>query len=161
MMNRYLGNVAIVMATTIVTVGTAMADVTVAPVALAASGMSSTQPTSKVVYHVNEGIEKAAAALRNVRNHLDAEPHAKIVIVTHGPGIDFLLEGAKDRNGNPFDATIDTLQARGVEFRVCNNTLETRKIDRKQVIPQATIVPSGVAEIGRLQAMEAYVYLKP
>jgi intracellular sulfur oxidation DsrE/DsrF family protein len=158
MMNRYLGNAAAVMALTIAAVGTAMAG---APAALAESGMSSSQPSSKVVYHVNEGVEKAAAALRNVRNHLDAEPHAKIVVVTHGPGIDFLLEGAKDGNGNPFDATVDTLQARGVEFRVCNNTLATRKIDPKSVIPQAKIVPSGVAEIGRLQAMEAYVYLKP
>jgi len=29
------------------------------------------------------------------------------------------------------------------------------------VIVDATIVPSGVAEIGRLQAKEGYVYLKP
>lgn len=117
--------------------------------------------TSKVVYHINEGVDKAVPVLRNVRNHLDAEPKAKIVVVAHGPGIDFLLEGAKDKNGNPFDATVDTLQAQGVEFRVCNNTLVTRKIDPKKVIPQATIVPSGVAEIGRLQAAEGYVYLKP
>ncbi len=66
--------------------------------------------------------------------------------MTHGPGIDFLLEGAKDKNGNPFDAIVDTLQAKGVEFRVCNNTLVSRKIDKGRVIPQATIVPSGVAE---------------
>ncbi len=128
---------------------------------LATSGAALAEPSSKVVYHVNEGLEKAAAVLRNVKNHLDAEPTAKIVVVTHGPGIDFLLDGAKDKNGNPFDATVDTLQARGVEFRVCNNTLESRKIDRKRVIPEATIVPSGVAEIGRLQAKEGYVYLKP
>jgi hypothetical protein len=29
------------------------------------------------------------------------------------------------------------------------------------VIPEATIVPSGVAEIGRLESKEGYVYLKP
>jgi hypothetical protein len=114
-----------------------------------------------VVYHVNEGLEKAAAALRNVGNHLDAEPRTKIVVVTHGPGIDFLLDGARDRNGNPFDVTVDTLQLKGVEFRVCNNTLVSRKIDRSKVIAQAAIVPSGVAEIGRLQSKEGYVYLKP
>jgi uncharacterized protein len=132
-----------------------------AALALAFSGAALADPSSKVVYHVNEGVEKAAAALRNVRNHLETEPQAKIVVVTHGPGIDFLLEGAKDRNGNPFDATVDTLQAKGVEFRVCNNTLVVRKIDPKMVISQAKIVPSGVAEIGRLQAKEGFVYLKP
>jgi hypothetical protein len=34
-------------------------------------------------------------------------------------------------------------------------------MDASAVIPEATIVPSGVAEIGRLQAREGYVYLKP
>ncbi|MGZ5032955.1 MAG: DsrE family protein [Usitatibacter sp.] len=128
---------------------------------IAWSGIAFAEPSSKVVYHINEGVDKAAAALRNIRNHLETEPTAKIVVVTHGPGIDFLLEGAKDRNGNSFDATVDTLQAKGVEFRVCNNTLTVRKIDPKSVIREATIVPSGVAEIGRLQAKEGYVYLKP
>jgi intracellular sulfur oxidation DsrE/DsrF family protein len=125
------------------------------------AGPALADPSSKVVYHVNEGTEKAVAVLRNVRNHLDAEPTAKIVVVTHGPGIDFLLDGAKDKNGNPFEVTVDTLGARGVEFRVCRNTLEVRGIDAKQVIAQAKVVPSGVAEIGRLQAKEGYVYLKP
>jgi uncharacterized protein len=128
---------------------------------MAWSGMALADASSKVVYHVNEGVEKAAAALRNVGNHLDAEPQAKIVVVTHAAGIDFLLDGGKDKNGNPFDATVDTLQAKGVEFRVCNNTLVSRKIDPKRVIAQAKIVPSGVAEIGRLQSKEGYVYLKP
>ena len=116
---------------------------------------------SKSVYHINEGGDKAVPALRNVGNHLGAEPNAKIVVVTHGPGIDFLLEGAKDKNGNPYDAMVDTLQAKGVEFRVCNNTLVSRKIDKKRVISQATIVPSGVAELVRLQSQEGYAYVKP
>jgi intracellular sulfur oxidation DsrE/DsrF family protein len=36
-----------------------------------------------------------------------------------------------------------------------------RHIDRSRVIPEAKIVPSGVAEIGRLESKEGYVYLKP
>ena len=131
-----------------------------APAANTAASKSS-EPAMKVVYHVNEGVDHAPQVLRNIKNHLDAEPNTRIVVVTHGPGIDFLLEGAHDKNGNPFDATVDTLQARGVQFRVCNNTLESRHIDPKRVIPEATIVPSGVAEIGRLESKEGYVYLKP
>ncbi len=124
------------------------------PSALAAESM-------KVVYHVNEGLAKASAALRNIRNHLDADKMAKIVVVTHSAGIDFLLDGAADKNGNQFDAIVQGLKNRGVEFRVCNNTLVARKIEASRVIPEASIVPSGVAEVARLQAKEGYVYVKP
>jgi intracellular sulfur oxidation DsrE/DsrF family protein len=115
----------------------------------------------KVVYHITDSAI-ASTALNNIRNHLNASPKAKIVVVTHGPGIDFLLEGAKNKNGNPYDATVQELADRHkVEFRVCNNTLETRKIPKSQVIPEATIVQSGVAEVSRLQVQEGYAYLKP
>ncbi|PZP59979.1 MAG: hypothetical protein DI596_06370, partial [Azospira oryzae] len=101
------------------------------------------------------------AALRNIRNHLDAEPKSKIVVVTHGKGIDFLLEGAEDKNKNPYQVTVQTLKEKGVEFKVCNNTLVSRKIEKSKVIPEADIVPSGVAEVGKLQQKYGFVYLKP
>ena len=115
----------------------------------------------KVVYHVSEGIDQATQALRNIRNHLSADPTAKISVVTHANGIDFLLDGAKDKNGNAFDANVQELVKKGVDFRVCRITLERRNIDPKKVIEEARIVPSGVAEVSRLQAKEGYVYLKP
>lgn len=114
----------------------------------------------KVVYHMNDSTN-AMAALNNVRNHLSASPKAKIVVVTHGPGIDFLLQGAQDKNGNPYEVVVQELVGRKVEFRVCNNTLTGRKIDKSKVLPEATIVPSGVAEVARLQTMEGYAYIKP
>ena len=132
-----------------------------APDGSAAAGGARGSPPIKVVYHINEGVQKAPLVLRNIRNELDAEPNTKIVVVAHGQGVDFLLDGAKDKNGNPFDATVDTLESRGVEFRVCNNTLKSRHIDPKLVIPEAKIVPSGVAEIARLESKEGYAYLKP
>lgn len=119
------------------------------------------QPNVKAVYHINQGLEQASNGLRNIRNHLAVDPKAKITVVTHAAGIDFLLEGAKDKNGNPYDAIVQDLVTQGVDFRVCNFTLESRRIDRSRVIPEATIVPSGVAEIARLQATEHYVYVKP
>lgn len=115
----------------------------------------------KVVYHVSEGIEQATNALRNVRNHLSADPGARITVVTHANGIDFLLDGAKDKNGNEFLANVQELVQRGVDFRVCRITLERRMIDPKRVIEEARLVPSGVAEVSRLQAREGYAYLKP
>jgi uncharacterized protein len=115
----------------------------------------------KVVYHLSEGLDQASRALRNIRNHLSADPSAKIVVVTHAAGIDFLLDGAKDKNGNPFDAIVQDLSGQGVDFRVCNFTLKSRDIGKEKVIPEAKIVPSGVAEVARLQAREGYAYLRP
>lgn len=114
----------------------------------------------KVIYHISDSVN-ATAGLRNARNHLDQSPKAKIVFVTHGPGIDFLLEGATDKNGNPYDILVQELAARKVEFRVCNNTLVARKIDKSKLLPETSIVPSGVAEVARLQIHEGYAYLKP
>ena len=126
----------------------------------AASPGGTAQP-GKTVYHINTGVETAAAALGNIRNHLNADPSAKIVVVTHGPGIDFLLQNAKDSRGREFSAAVSELADRKVEFRVCNNTLVTRKIDAGQLLMETKIVPSGVAEVARLQAQEGFAYLKP
>lgn len=115
----------------------------------------------KVVYHLNEGLKQATLALRNIRNHLAVDPTAKIVVVAHASGIDFLLAGAQDEHKNPYDAAVEDLAMQGVEFRVCNFTLEARKIDKATVLPEAKIVPSGVAEIARLQAREGYAYIRP
>ena len=115
----------------------------------------------KVVYHNNEGTDHAPQMLRNVRNHLNADPGAKIVVVSHAAGIDFLMRDAKDKNGNPFEVTVQDLVSKGVEFRACEYTLKSRNIDPKNLIEDAKLVPSGVAEVARLQAQEGYVYLKP
>jgi intracellular sulfur oxidation DsrE/DsrF family protein len=71
------------------------------------------------------------------------------------------MRDAKDANGNPFEVTVQTLVAQGVEFRVCEITLKQRNIDKKQLIDDVKYVPSGVAEVSRLQFQEGYAYLKP
>jgi uncharacterized protein len=115
----------------------------------------------KVVYHVNDTEDQAVNALRNIGNHLEVNPKAKIVVVTHSRGIDFLFDGAKDKRGNPYNIAVEDLKRRGVQFDVCNITLRNRKIEKSKFIPEATFVPSGVAEITRLQQREGYAYLRP
>lgn len=118
-------------------------------------------PPVKTVYHLTNGLDEAQRAMGNVRNHFNADPKARIVVVSNGDGILFMLDGAKDRNGNPFEATIQDLKSKGVDFRLCNNTLVQRKIDRARVIADVEIVTSGVAEAANLQAREGYSYLRP
>ena len=115
----------------------------------------------KVVYHLNEGVAQASRAIGNIRNHLNADPTAKIVVVTHGAGIDFLLDGANNAQQQPFAGSVSDLANKGVEFRVCNNTLVSRNISADKVVMEAKIVPSGVAEVARLQSRESFVYLRP
>lgn len=115
----------------------------------------------KVVYHLSEGIPQASRAIGNIRNHLAADPTAKIVVVTHGLGIDFLIDGATNQLDQPFAGGVSDLANKGVEFRVCNNTLVSRKISPDKLVMEAKVVPSGVAEVAKLQAKEGFVYLRP
>ena len=114
----------------------------------------------KMVFHIDE-TRNARWALMLANSYLDDSPGAKIVIVAFGPGIDFLLEGAEDGRGNPYDAAVMELAAKGVAFKVCAATLGARQLAKERVVDEASIVPSGLSEIARLQIQEGYAYLKP
>ncbi len=114
----------------------------------------------KVVYHFDGGLEQATKGLRNINNHLEVDPKARLVAVTHADGVDFLMEGAKDRFG-PFDARVQDLMGKGVKFQVCEITLRNRKLRKDQFILGVEFVPSGVVQITHLQQKEGYAYLKP
>lgn len=114
----------------------------------------------KMVFHLDETVN-ARWALMLANSYLEDSPNVKIVIVAFGPGVDFLVEDAEDRNGNPYDAAVMELSQKGIEFRVCANTLNAKNIAKERILDDATIVPSGLSEIARLQLKEGYAYLKP
>jgi uncharacterized protein len=115
----------------------------------------------KVIYHLDSGLAQATKGLRNIRNHLEVDPKARIVVVTHADGVDFLMNGAMDANKNPYNVAVETLKAQGVTFEVCKITLRNRKLEEKQFIPEVDFTPSGVQRITQLQQREGYAYLKP
>lgn len=114
----------------------------------------------KVAYHVNDARTQALGTLRNIRNHLDTDPTAQILVVTHANGVDFLMEGAKDPNGGDYAAIVAALVARGVKFEVCEITLKNRNLKREQFIQEAEFTPSGVVRLTKLQ-LQGWAYLKP
>ncbi len=126
-------------------------------------GCATTGPVGpdKVVYHLNSGLEQATNGLRNIRNHLEVNPKAQIAVVAHAQGVDYLMKGMKDKNGNPYDINVEELKSQGVRFDVCEITLRNRKLKKDQFIEEASFVPSGVAEVTRLQQREGYAYLRP
>lgn len=125
------------------------------------AGMQAGGGPDKALYHVNLGNEQASDALRNINNHITVEPTAKIVVVTHAKGVDFLMEGAEDKNKNPYSIPVQALVKKGVEFRVCEITLKSRNLKKEQFISEVTYVPSGVREVSRMQQHEGYSYVKP
>lgn len=126
-------------------------------------GLSAISVTAqdKVVYHFDSGIAQATKGLRNVRNHLDVDAKAKIVVVAHAEGVDFLMEGAKTANNQDFAALVSDLSARGVVFEICEITLKNRNLKKEQFILGPSFTPSGVVRIANLQAREQFAYIKP
>ncbi|OGI43397.1 MAG: hypothetical protein A2150_04380 [Candidatus Muproteobacteria bacterium RBG_16_64_11] len=117
----------------------------------------------KVVYHVNDNNEKLlAAVLKNIQNHIKAvgKDNIDIKVVMHGNGLDLL----KVANTNPdMQSKVANLKSQHVGFQVCANTLKGKKINYKNDlfdVSEKDIVPSGVAEIAKLQ-QQGYVYIKP
>ncbi|MCP4936192.1 MAG: hypothetical protein GY927_18810 [bacterium] len=128
----------------------------------------------KVVYHINyDNPKKQAGAMRNIQNHINAvgKENLDLKVVMHGKGVSLLLEPDSMKNtklkfGNANDnmtAKIDGLKQQGVDFQVCANTLRGKKISYENDlydVNKGDIVPSGVAELAKLQG-EGYAYIRP
>ena len=99
--------------------------------------------------------------MNNVANHVSAQPGVKIVVVAVSTGVRAFTFGAQDAGGRPYAEWVDQLKAKGVEFRICQNSMNALKLTQKDLIENISTVPSGVAEIARLQAKEGYVYIRP
>ena len=128
--------------------------------AVLAAGTALAQAQDGVVYHLDDTSAQALKGLRNIRNHLDTDPGAKVTVVAHAFGVDFLLEGMKDRSEAPFAPLVAALTARGVKFEVCEITLKNRNLKKKQFIQEVDFTPSGVVRLARLQKQGA-AYIKP
>ncbi|MBL8333207.1 MAG: DsrE family protein [Rubrivivax sp.] len=126
---------------------------------LAASSFA-TLAQDKVVYHIDDAATQALKGLRNIRNHLDTDPSAKVTVVTHANGVDFLMEGAKDPQGNPIAGLVAALANRGVKFEICEITLRNRNLKKEQFLQEADFTPSGVVRITKLQ-LQGSAYIKP
>jgi uncharacterized protein len=121
---------------------------------------ATTWAQDNVVYHVDNAAAQGLKGLRNLRNHLDVDPAAKITVVTHAEGVDMLMEGAKAANGTEYAPLVSALKSRGVVFEICEITLKNRELKKEQFIQEASFTPSGVVRIAKLQAQGA-AYIKP
>jgi uncharacterized protein len=114
----------------------------------------------KVVYHLADE-DKVAFVLNNVRNHIDGmggPDKVQIVVVMHGPAVKSFVDidaVDKIRNG------VKALQADGVEFDVCGNTLKSYKLTLDEMLPGLEEASSGgVVRIAQLES-QGYLYIRP
>jgi hypothetical protein len=114
----------------------------------------------KVVYHLPDE-RLVTLAMNNISNHLAADPGVKIVVVALSTGVRAFTFGAQDAGGRAYADWVDQLSAKGVEFRICQNSMNAMKLTKGDLIDKVVVVPSGVAEIARLQAKEGFVYIRP
>ncbi|MCS6998258.1 MAG: DsrE family protein [Aquificaceae bacterium] len=125
-----------------------------------------------VLYHCDFPQEdRFRTMLRNINNHLsvyDFNPmKIKVVVVAHGPGVKFFM---KDLSGSPWDKETlkiqelyeeeKSLSTYGVEYYICNITLQRLKLDPNKLHEFVKIIPSGVGVVGHLQAVERFAYIK-
>ena len=109
----------------------------------------------RIVFHLSNADTLVHKALvSQVVNVLEVWKNAKIEVVVHNNGIGF-MKTAESR----VIKEIEALKAQGVVFAVCENTLKKRKIEKSQILPSATFVPVGLAEI-IMKEEEGWSYIK-
>ncbi|MCA0230863.1 DsrE family protein [Runella limosa] len=114
-----------------------------------------TEKVHKVVFHLATSDTLAHKALaKQLSNVLDYWKNAQIEVVVHNNGIGFMK-----KNEARTAKEIEALKARGVTFAVCENTLKQRKIDKSEILPEASFVPVGIAELV-LKQEEGWAYIK-
>jgi intracellular sulfur oxidation DsrE/DsrF family protein len=137
--------------------------------AFASSAFAADTKPHRVAIQVNQNDPQVMnLALNNVTNVIEyyraKNEDVDVDIVTYGPGLHMLRDDTspvKDRikrladGGSSFPAKIT--------FSACNNTkegMEKREGHAITIIPQATIVPSGVVQLMELQE-QGWTYVRP
>lgn len=127
----------------------------IAFLAFSAMNVKAQGATHKVVFQFTlaDSMQQKAFSnqLKNLRKHW---PEAQIEVVAYNQGIDFLMS-KRTRHHD----IISELKNAGVRFVVCKNTMMQRNIKEDELIPEAEIVPAGIAEIVEKQE-QGWSYIK-
>lgn len=118
----------------------------------------------KVVYQNDGGLPDDKAYFERLMRHLSAHLEAtdgkvEIKVVSFAAGVKLFQMAKTDA---ALAGALDRLRAKGVRFMVCRNTMRGMGLKPEDLygVRGEDIVPSGVAEIARLQGL-GYVYIHP
>lgn len=111
----------------------------------------------KIVFqftNANDTLQQKAF-VRQLENITAHWPNAKYEVVVYNQGVELVM-----KNNTKYQARLQTLKSKGVNFVVCENTLKNRKIS-KEAFPEILVgfVPAGIAEIVEKQE-EGWSYIR-
>jgi len=125
--------------------------------AFAGAGASPLANKHRVVFQVtSEGDDQWDALLGNIENVRTAfgPETTEIAVVAHGKGLGMVVAA-----NNKHSERMKALAEGGVAFVACENTMKKKKVTKDQLLPFATTVDSGVAEVVRKQE-QGWSYIK-
>ena len=103
----------------------------------------------RVVFEVNvQGTEQWQGILKNIENLQKAfgRETTEIEVVAHGKGLGLIL-----KTNEAMRERLQLISDSAVHFAACQNTMRHMNLKREDLIPFATTVDSGVAEVVRKQ----------
>jgi intracellular sulfur oxidation DsrE/DsrF family protein len=124
---------------------------------LAVAGAAPAAQKHRVVFQVvSEGDEQWDAVLGNVENLRTAfgAANTEVAVIAHGKGLGMLI-AADNKHAERMRKLADS----GVAFVACENTMRKKNVAKGQLLPFATTVDSGVAEVVRKQE-QGWAYIK-
>ena len=128
-----------------------------------ASHLKENPKKHKIVYQLNEpGVEKAKFVLGNIQNHVSGvggwQNIEALELVVYGPALKTFLTKEMDPG---IRQALDTLQAQGMGFGACGNTMKGLNITLEQLPEGARHLPQGgVVRVMELQD-QGYAYIRP
>jgi uncharacterized protein len=109
----------------------------------------------KIVYDLSVADTAMHAGLiRQLNNIKRGWPDSQVEVVVHGKALNLLVDGKSTQA-----AQIKELQAKGVVFAACENTMKRAKVEKSQLLPNIPTVPMGIGEIVTKQE-EGWSYIK-
>lgn len=110
----------------------------------------------RVVFELtSDDAEAWKSVLNNIENVRKALGPTSIELVAHGKGLALLTVSS---SAGVYDRLKQSAEA-GVVFAACENTMKRQNLKKEDLVPFATTVDSGVAELVRRQE-EGWSYLR-
>ena len=101
--------------------------------------------------------KKIRGTLRNINNAMEdsrLKGKLQIELIAFGDGVAVFMKS------NAYEDLLKDLQAKGVILAECSNTIRERKIDKAELFPFISYVPSGNGEI-ILRSYEGWATIHP